>query len=87
MMSGSNLAPWAISRNPKIATMKLAKELDCNLLHNEASHFAACLRGREMNEIVTAVRKMIEVCSYREYYNILFDYLLNEKRNDIVTCF
>lgn len=60
LMSGTHLAPWALSRQPGVAASRLSEHLDCGYVFG-SSYLLGCLRKKSTDQIVKAVERMIEV--------------------------
>ncbi|XP_042236794.1 para-nitrobenzyl esterase-like [Homarus americanus] len=59
LLSGSNLAPWALSRRPREATKKLSEHLGCGYVSG-SNYLVECLKTKDANQIVKGVERLIE---------------------------
>ncbi|XP_063593204.1 acetylcholinesterase-like isoform X1 [Penaeus indicus] len=59
LLSGSNLAPWALCRRPRAAARRLAEHLGCGLVSG-SSFLLDCLLVKDVNQIVKGVERLIE---------------------------
>ncbi|XP_064111644.1 cholinesterase-like isoform X2 [Macrobrachium nipponense] len=59
LLSGSNLSPWALSRNPRIASRRLSEHLGCGSVYS-STYLLDCLKSKNTNQIIKAVERLIE---------------------------
>ena len=59
-MSGTHLAPWALSRRPRVASRRLSEHLGCGYVSG-SSYLLGCLERKDVDQIVKAVERLVEV--------------------------
>ncbi|XP_050705833.1 venom carboxylesterase-6-like [Eriocheir sinensis] len=59
LMSGTHLAPWALSRQPRVAARRLSKQLGCGYVSG-SSYLLGCIRKKNADQIVQAVESLFE---------------------------
>ncbi|XP_063840197.1 para-nitrobenzyl esterase-like isoform X1 [Scylla paramamosain] len=59
LMSGTHLAPWALSRQPRVASRRLSEHLGCGYVSG-SSYLLGCLERKDVDQIVKAVERLVE---------------------------